>query len=184
MRIIGGFLKGIRLAGFKKNSNLRPMTDKVKESTFNVLSPFFHRDVLFLDLFSGTGSLSLEALSRGAAEAHAVEAHYQAIQVIKKNRAVLKNPKKLVIHKRNVFSFISSSREGPFHIIIADPPFVLNAGEKILEALVKSGLYIVGSIIVIETGGRETLKESYSCFHLFSRKDFSDKKTWFYEVKK
>ena len=184
MRIISGSLKGVRLTGFKKNSFLRPMTDRVKESVFNILAPQFNQQVLFLDLFSGTGNLALEALSRGASKAHAVESHYHSIAIINKNRNLLKNPKRLIIHKKDVFSFIQSSKEGPFHIIIADPPFALKAGEKILKNLVKSSLYIVGSVVVIETGRGEELEENYSCFYLFSKKSFSDKTIWFYEAKK
>lgn len=184
MRIISGSLKGIRLTGFTKTSSLRPMTDRMKESVFSTLTPFFNREVMFLDLFSGTGNLSLEALSRGALGAHAVESHHRSVEIIKKNRNILKNRKRLVIHKKDVFAFIKSSKEGPFQIIIVDPPFSLKSGERLLEGLVQSGLYALGSVIVIQTGGREELKDQYSCFHLFSKKNFSDKKVWFYEVKK
>ena len=186
MRIIGGSLGGLKLASWKSSEkfNIRPMTDSARETLFNVLQPYLHKDVLFLDLFSGSGSLSMEAISRGVREAHCVESHNLSIEIIKKNKQLLARPKKLIIHRKDVFHFLKDSRVGPFHIIVADPPFPLHWGEKILEAIVKSHLYIIGTIFIVETSKNEELKESYSCFYLFSKKDFSDKKMWFYEAKK
>ena len=186
MRIIGGSLKGLHLASWKSSEtfNIRPMTDGARETLFNVLQSHLNKEVLFLDLFSGSGSLSMEALSRGVREAHAVESHRLSIEIIKKNKQLLIQPKKLIIHKKEVFYFLKNSRLGPFHIIVADPPFPLKYGEKILEALVKSHLYVIGTIFIVETGRNEELKENYSCFYLFSKKDFNDKKIWFYEVRK
>lgn len=160
------------------------MTGKVKESLFAVLAPFLNRETLFLDLFAGTGSLSFEALSRGAREAHAVESHPQAFRIIQKNKSlILKDSgKKLVCHKQDVFSFLKSSREGPFHITFAGPPFALKAGDALLEAFAKSRLYDRGSVFVIETGSKEIMKESCLCFELFALKDFRDKKIRFYEA--
>ncbi|MGI9548629.1 MAG: 16S rRNA (guanine(966)-N(2))-methyltransferase RsmD [Bdellovibrionales bacterium] len=186
MRVIAGALKGLKLVSWKSSErfSIRPMTDRVKETVFNVLQAYFNKDVLFLDLFSGTGSLSMEALSRGAKEAHAVEMSKHSIKIIKENQKKLKNPRQLMVHKSDVFDFLKKSRLGPFHIIIADPPFPLECGEKILETLVSSHLYIVGTIFVLETSDKENLKDRYSCFYLFSKKDFNDKKIWFYEARK
>ena len=185
MRIISGTLKGRRITGFnpRRHSHIRPMTDRVKESLFGVLNPFLRKETLFLDLFAGTGNLSFEALSRGSRQAHAVESHPQSLSIIRKNLSLLNNPKKLVIHKKDVFSFLKSSREGPFHIAVADPPFSLKASEVIVENFVKSHLYIKGSVFVIETSPKEKLKDKYFCFQLFSMRDFYDKKVWFYEAR-
>ena len=184
MRIIAGHLKGRKIGGFSPHRHkfIRPMTDKVKESLFAILTPFLTRETLFLDLFSGTGNISFEALSRGALEVHAVESHLQALRIIQKNKSILKNPKRLICHRQNVFSFLKVSREGPFHITVADPPFSLKAGNALLEGFAKSHLYIKGSVFVVETDSEETMKERHSCFQLFSVRDFRDKKVWFYEA--
>ncbi len=186
MRVIGGLLKSLKLVSWKSSEkfNIRPMTDSARETLFNVLQPYLNKNVLFLDLFSGSGSVSMEALSRGVRESHAVESHKLSIDIIKRNRQLLIHPKKLIIHQKDVFQFLKTSRLEPFHIIIADPPFPLKWGDKILEAVVNSHLYIVGTLFVVETSRDEELKENYSCFHLFSKKDFNDKKIWFYKVKK
>ena len=90
VRIISGYYKGLRLCSFSADF-IRPMTDRVKTSVFNVLySECGGVDgKKVLDLFSGTGSLGLEALSRGAREVYMVESHKKAIQIIKKNLALL-----------------------------------------------------------------------------------------------
>ena len=180
MRIISGQLKGRKLAPWSQKLPLRPMTDRVKETLFNVLQPYFFENCLFLDLFSGTGNLALEALSRGAKSAHAVEKHPCCIELIKKNSQILPQPQKLVLHKKNVFSFIKQSKIR-FDIITADPPFPLKYGEKIMESLQKSLLTTKGTVIAIETGKKENLKNLYKSFYLFSKKTFNDKKIWFYE---
>lgn len=183
MRIIGGSLKGRRLKGFDRNLPLRPMTDRVKESLFATLTPFFHKDLRFLDLFSGTGNLSLEALSRGAKEAHAVEFHPRSLEIIKKNRQLLPCPENLILHKKKVFSFLRDFKGTPFDIIVADPPFSLNVGHSLLEKLSKSDLCTGETLIAIETGKRETLEEQYNHLTLFSKKSFGDKQVRFYEFR-
>lgn len=186
MRIISGTLKGRKLNSWNRQLPVRPMTDKIKETVFNVLSPYFCEDCLFLDLFSGTGSLALEALSRGAKQAHAVEKHPLCIEIIKQNSKILPDNKKLVLHKKNVFSFLRQARKSkrkPFDIIVADPPFAINAGEIIMKNLQNSSLTAKGTIVVVETGGKEDLKNSYQDFYLFSKKTFNDKRVWFYEFR-
>ena len=190
MRIISGKFKGKKLNSWKGKLPLRPMTDQVKETVFNVLAPYFFENCLFLDLFSGTGNLALEALSRGARQAHAVENHPSCLKIIKKNSQILDQSRQLVLHKKNVFSFLNPAeklerekqpRPGPFDIIAADPPFAIQAGHRILERLQNSFLTAKGSVIVIETGKKEDLKNKYSECYLFAKKTFGDKKVWFYE---
>ena len=114
MRIISGTLKGRKLNSWNRQLPVRPMADRTKETVFNVLAPYFFEDCLFLDLFSGTGSLALEALSRGAKQAHAVEKHPLCIGIIKQNSKILPDTKKLVLHKKNVFSYLRQARKSDF----------------------------------------------------------------------
>ena len=185
MRIISGTCKGRKL-NLKGPAFLRPMTNQAKEMIFNVLSPFFFEGCFFLDLFSGTGQLAIEALSRGAKESHAVEKDPTCLKIIKKNALILPHPEKLLLHKANVFSFLKqksvpkSRKFPPFHIIIADPPFRLQAGESLMQILQNSPFPAPGSVVAIETSAKESLKINYGHFYLFSQKAFSDKKIWFY----
>ena len=190
MRIISGTLKGRKLGLWGKKLPVRPMTDMVKETVFNVLTPYFFEDCLFLDLFSGTGNLALEALSRGARQAHVVEKHPLCIKMIQKNSQLLDDNVKLIVHKKDVFFFLKQAlktgnkkqlESSPFDIIVADPPFAIHAGHSIMENLQNSFLAKKGTVVVIETGNKENLKNSYSSSYLFSKKTFGDKKVWFYE---
>lgn len=194
MRIISGTLKGRKLKSWKAEIPLRPMTDRIKETLFNVLSPYFFENCLFLDLFSGTGNLALEALSRGAGQAHAVEQHPLCLKIIKQNSKILTDSKKLILHKKDVFSFLKQAKkqssnlhlkgkplQKAFDIITADPPFDLKVGKKIMENLQNSPLIAKGTVLVIETSRKEELKNSDQDFYLFSQKIFNDKKVWFYE---
>ena len=194
MRIISGTLKGRKLIPWKGEPLIRPMTDQIKETMFNVLAPYFFENCLFLDLFSGTGSLALEALSRGARQAHAVEKNPLCTKLIKQNSKMLPDPGKLILHKRNVFSFLrqanktrlllseGESNKTTFDIITVDPPFSLKAGEKIMENLQSNSLVSKETVTVIETGKEEILKNSYQDFFLFCLKAFNDKKLWFYKL--
>lgn len=196
MRIISGELKGRKLYSWNSKIPVRPMTDRIKETIFNVLAPHFFEGCLFLDLFSGTGSLALEALSRGARQAHAVEKHPLCIEIIKQNSKILSDSKKLILHKKNVFSFLKqaekqatklNSEKKPdrniFDIIVADPPFAQQAGKALMENLQNSSLTAIGTVFVIETGKGEDLKNSYQDCYLFAKKEFNDKRVWFYEFK-
>lgn len=183
MRIISGTLKGKKLHGWSKHIPLlRPMMDRVKESVFNILTPYLTKQSLFLDLFSGTGSLALEALSRGARLAHVVENNPACLQIIKKNTQILTNSKALVLHAKDVFYFIKQYKKA-FNIIVADPPFALKAGHKIMLALQHSSLIQKETIICIEIGQHEELKTDYASLCLLSQKTFRDKKIYFYICK-
>ncbi len=193
MRIISGALKGRKLSLGKTTGPARPMTDRVKETVFNVLAPYFFENCLFLDLFSGTGNLAFEALSRGARQAHAVEKSPLCAKIIKNNSQLLGLAKKLILHKKNVFSFLNQASKDlggraweikPFDIITAGPPFAIQAGDRIMEGLQNSFLTAKGAVAVIETASGENLKTDYFNCYLFSKKTFGDKKVWFYEFKR
>ena len=185
MRVIAGEYKGRKLASWNQKLPVRPMTDRVKETVFNVLSPYFFESCKVLDLFSGTGSLAVEAFSRGAGEVHAVEKHFLCLQVILKNISFIKPPKKFVLHRKNVFSFLKNQEHSKllpqFDLVLIDPPFQLKAGNQILESLSQSHLIHNESIVMIETSMKEDLEKTYSKLKLFSLKSFRDKKICFYK---
>ena len=89
MRIITGHFKGLKLCSFLKHSYVRPMTDRVKTSLFDTLIPYIGPHTLVLDLFSGTGSLGLEALSRGVKHVWFVDNNRKSIDIMKKNIALI-----------------------------------------------------------------------------------------------
>ena len=105
MRIIAGKHKSRQLQTLD-GLDTRPMTDRMKESVFNTIGPYFDSDIV-LDLFGGSGALSLESLSRGAGFAYCVEKSYQAMKVIRSNVTSLKendNVTNLIIYN-SIVSF-------------------------------------------------------------------------------
>ena len=182
MRIISGRFKGHRLCSFSADF-IRPMTDRVKTSVFDTLysasmDPAGKR---VLDLFSGTGSLALEALSRGAKQVHLVDSNKKAIQIIKKNCQKLKIFSGVDVYQKDVFRFLSIYKGEKFELIFADPPFKHKWGKKILESFISSSVVGDGTILVLEVSSQEDLPEKNDLYHLVTKKKFGDKKVLFYQ---
>jgi 16S rRNA (guanine(966)-N(2))-methyltransferase RsmD len=127
----------------------RPTTDFAKENLFNVLSnKICWEDTVALDLFSGTGSIGFELLSRGCREVVCVEkeaAHYAFIRKIK---IELKDDQLFPV-KKDVFLFIESCNRS-FDLVFADPPYALPALKRIPELIFKHRLINPGGLLVLE----------------------------------
>ena len=178
MRVISGRFKGHRLVPFKYK-NLRPMTDFTKESLFNRLMDQIPGSRV-LDLFSGTGSLSIEALSRGALEVVAVERHPLSLKVIAKNLAHLNIRGEIKVFRKDVMRFLKVYKGPPFDIILIDPPFTQQISHNIMVALSRSTLACRGKNVVIEASKKEHIEEKYGVFELSNQKNYNDKKTSFF----
>lgn len=174
MRVISGKYGSRRLTSFKA-PHIRPTTDRIKEVIFNKLQTEIE-DARVLDLFAGTGSLSIEALSRGAREVVAVEKHPQSLQIIQKNCDLLGITKKeLQIIKKDVLSFLKGSFSEGFDVILIDPPFTEEMADEVLRALSQSELTRFAAKIFIEAGGKEVLSDNYGPLSLQDRKNYGDK---------
>ena len=120
MRVIAGSLKGRTFVSFN-SSHIRPMSDMVKESLFNIINLHI-QGAEVLDLFSGTGSLSIEAISRGAKRAICVESNKQSIGIIKKNIEKFNLEDSISVYKQDVFKFLKTC-DRKFNMVFVDPPF-------------------------------------------------------------
>ena len=122
MRIIGGIAKGRRLAS-PKGDGTRPMTDRAREAIFNILDV---SDAEVLDLFAGTGSIGLEALSRGAASCRFVEQDRRMARTLSEN-----------IEAVGLGGTVAELSVEPFHLVFCDPPYPMPLGdvEAILVAV-------------------------------------------------
>ena len=123
MRVISGVAKG-RLLFAPKGMETRPITSKIKESLFNIWQTKI-KGAFFLDLFAGSGSMGVEALSRGAEKVVFVEKSRSAVEVIKKNLAVCGFHNGYELYRDDVFRRINrlSQRQDKFDIVYLDPPF-------------------------------------------------------------
>lgn len=121
MRIVAGKYKGLRLRTPPAEGPTRPTTDRVRESLFSAIGPRIE-GARFLDLYGGTGAISLEAVSRGAAQATMVECHPRALAVIRRNLALVDSPPEIRLVRARVEKLLAKIEE-PFDLVFADPPF-------------------------------------------------------------
>jgi len=136
VRVIGGYLKGRKIAP-PRNLPVRPTTDLARESLFNILSNVFDlSSVRVLDLFSGTGIVSLEFASRGCADIVSVDLHPGCTAFLKESTQKLQIGC-IRVHRADAFRFIQKPQAG-FDIIFADPPYD-HPGVKSLPDIVFAG---------------------------------------------
>lgn len=169
MRIIAGKYKGQQIFSAKDDS-IRPTTSRIKEYIFELLNEFV-RDALVLDLFSGSGSLGLEALSRGAAHVTFVDKSQNSLRVLKKNIARLKVAENVAIVKKDVLSFLRQNKE-PFDLVFADPPFKWNRYIELLPLVfLKENLSEYG-IFVLESERTHDIEWETNVYEVIRQKKF------------
>lgn len=157
MRIISGTSKGRKLLTPKRYS-IRPTSDRVKESLFNILGGEID-EKLVLDLFAGTGNLGIEALSRGAKRVVFVEKGRQALRLIQTNLHLfgLVDRSEIIPKDVNRAIGILKQREEFFDLILMDPPYEKGLIQRTLMKLDSHPIYHSGSLLVIEHNRREPL---------------------------
>ena len=149
MRVIAGKARRLALKTVP-GMETRPTTDRIKETLFNILQPEIP-DCRFLDLFSGSGGIGIEALSRGAESAVFVEKNPKACACIRENLTFTKLSPKAVVMEQDVLSAINRlSGSGVFDIIFMDPPYGKDYEYDVLLALSHSDIVDRYTIIVIE----------------------------------
>ena len=173
MRIISGKYKGHALVSFNA-SHIRPTTDRVKESLFNIWQNQIE-GARVLDLFSGTGNLGLEALSRGAASVQFVDAHSKSIQILKQNIEKLKLTEDHRVSTMDTFHFLKRYKDAPFDLIFIDPPFTEAIADKVMGYLARSSSFHSNTLIAIESGRREKIGEDYKTLIRYDQREFGDK---------
>jgi 16S rRNA (guanine966-N2)-methyltransferase len=193
MRIISGIWGRTKLVEFGKMSHLRPTTDRVKESLFNII-PMDLQGSRVLDLFAGTGSISFEALSRGASYAELVELNPRSIAIINENCEKLKidalmssqkniqKKLKVKIVKGDVFKFLE--KRDPlaptFDFVFADPPFDSVPIQNVLTAVDESNVLASHSLFVMESPRRQSENLSAPKLELVDCRHFGDKDLLFF----
>jgi 16S rRNA (guanine966-N2)-methyltransferase len=155
MRIIGGNRRGLRLAEVGEGdaaAHLRPTSDRVRESIFNLLINAHGNPVTgarVLDLFAGTGALGLEALSRGAAEVTFVDDGTKAATLIRANIAKMKAEAETRLIRQNA-TRLGPNPQAPFSLVFLDPPYGKAMGEAALASALAGGWLAPGAMVVWE----------------------------------
>jgi 16S rRNA (guanine966-N2)-methyltransferase len=148
MRIIGGKLRGLRLNP-PKNLPVRPTTDLAKEALFNILqNQIEFENIRVLDLFAGTGNISLEFASREAAQVASVDRSVQCIHYIN-DTARQHKLAQIKTYKADVFKFLEMETE-QFDLIFADPPYDLNRIPEIPKIVFEKQLLLPGGLLIVE----------------------------------
>ena len=150
MRIITGSAKGIRLRTLEGDAT-RPTAERVKEAVFSMIQ-FDIEGRSVLDLFAGSGQMSLEALSRGASSATLVDKSRDSVAIIRDNASKTKLIDKCSIFQSDYLDFIRRSAGKQYDIIFLDPPYALKMYKPALEAMLKSSILNPSSLIICESG--------------------------------
>ncbi len=150
MRVIAGKAKRIPLIA-PSGLDTRPTQDRTKETLFNMIQSYL-ADCTFLDLFSGSGAIGIEALSRGAKEAVLVEQGKEACDCIKANLNKTKLGSDATLLQMNVFDALNRLGQGRkcFDCIFMDPPYNHELEKKVLVKLADSSLIGEDTIIIVE----------------------------------
>ncbi len=150
MRIITGKSKGIRLKTLEGDAT-RPTSERVKEAVFSMLQGDIE-DREVLDLFSGSGQMALEALSRGAVHAVLVDKSPQAIRIITENAEKTRLVEGCTIIKDEYLSFIRRNKGRRFDIIFLDPPYAAGFYQPALNAMLENEMLKPTTMIICESG--------------------------------
>ena len=153
MRVITGSARGRKLLT-PENYDIRPTTDNVKESIFNIIQ-FDIEGRRVLDLFAGTGQLGIECLSRGAESAVFVDQDREAVRIVKDNLKAC--GLKGTVIQQDAKTFLHSC--SPFDIIFVDPPYDSNLYETVLETVNSIDLLTDGGIMVCESRRERAMPE-------------------------
>ncbi|MGR3634704.1 MAG: 16S rRNA (guanine(966)-N(2))-methyltransferase RsmD [Shimia sp.] len=184
MRIIAGEFRGVALASVGKGdagAHLRPTTDRVRESLFNVLLGGKFGDPIdgarVLDLFAGTGALGLEALSRGAAEVCFVDDGRKSGQLIRENIRITRAKSATRLISADA-TRLPVNTEASFDLIFLDPPYGKGLGEKALAAASKSGWIDDAALVVWEESAP---KQAPIGFSMLDQRRYGDTHVTFLE---
>ncbi len=169
MRVISGSARGKKLIT-SEGLDVRPTLDRVKESVFNMIA-FDIPDTCVLDLFSGSGSLGIEALSRGAKECTFVDKSAQSISVTKKNLEATRLLDFSVVANTDSIEFIKNTDKS-FDIIFIDPPYESDLYSRSLAAIKEAKVLNDGGFVVLEYDTEITPDFSTDGFELIKEKKY------------
>ncbi len=165
MRIIAGKYRGKKLKEFDLIST-RPTIDRVKESIFNLIQ-FEIVDAVVLDLFSGTGALGIEAISRGAKKTYLIDSNKEAINIIKDNLKGIEGD--FVVENKDYLEFLNSTT-AKFDVVLLDPPYKTEFGIDAIKTLIEKDLLNEKAIIIFETSEEKEFEFNFNNFEVKKKK--------------
>lgn len=181
MRVIAGTAKSLRLKT-PTGMDTRPTTDRIKETLFNMLQPYLP-DAVFIDLYSGSGGIGIEALSRGAGHAYFVENNKNALACITENLQHTNFTDRATVLRQDVSSALYGIHEQEVDVIFMDPPYGQGYEKEALRVL-GSAPYVTEHTLIVAEASLESdfsyleqmgfVLEKEKCYktnkHVFCRK--------------
>ena len=182
LAVTGGVLRGRRLTP-PPDRAVRPTSARVREALFSILGQNLDGQRV-LDMFAGTGSIGIEAASRGAEEVVFVESDPEHSRLLQSNAGLLKGLAEVQILRRDVCSAISwlAGRADPFDLAFLDPPYGKGLGAACLDALapVVGELLALEGVIVVESDGFEELPAQVGAWHSSEKRRYGQTTLGFY----
>ena len=164
MRIIAGKYRGSKLntlEGFKT----RPTLDATKEAIFSSLGGYIPGFVV-LDIFGGSGALSLESLSRGAEKAYIIDNNIDAIKIIKSNASKLKVGSELVVYHSEYQNVLEKLKHLKFDLVFIDPPFKLKVIDELINYLIDNNMIAEDGYIMAEYPMEDVVEKNYEGYRV------------------
>ncbi len=183
MRIISGFLKSRKLKGYNLTGT-RPTMDKVRESVFSIIQGNV-KDSIVLDLFAGSGSLGIEAISNGATIVYFVDKNLSAVKVIKSNIKTLDIEDKSVVMLRDYKSALKCFKKEKikFDLIFLDPPYDLDVIEHTLKFIDENSIISDSGQVICEFE-KDHLLEQYGDLKCIKSRKYGNKNIKIYQITK
>ncbi|MDR1773700.1 MAG: 16S rRNA (guanine(966)-N(2))-methyltransferase RsmD [Clostridioides sp.] len=181
MRIISGKVRGLKLET-PKNDDIRPTTDRIKESVFNIINSYI-LDSEVLDLFSGSGSLGLECISRGAKKCVFVDSNKESINLLKKNIRKTRfeeNSEVFNLDFRDALGQFGTKNK-KFDLIFLDPPYHEGLFEEALQKIQKNNLIKEDSLIIVEHDTEDKLPDKIDKLSKKDERKYGKTTITFYE---
>lgn len=182
MRVITGVYRGRRLESIE-GMDIRPTSDMVKESLFNILSSEIIESN-FLDLFGGTGGVGIEAISRGAKHVVFIDNSIKSIKVLRKNLENLGINDNVEVFNTDYLTAISKlhSNGKLFDIIFIDPPYSTGIAQRALEQINEEKILKAGGIIIVEHDLRDSMPDRVGSMAMYRDKRYGNTKLSFYTI--
>lgn len=181
MRVISGSARGLKLKTIE-NDSTRPTKDMVKEALFSIIMDKVS-DAVVLDLFSGSGAIGIEALSRGAKMAYFNDLNKECIKVIQENLSKAKFTEKAVIYNLTYIDMLNKVKDVSFDIIYIDPPYNTSMGLEAIKTISTYNLLKTNGVLVYETDETEAIPEIIDNFEKFKCKKYGRNILNFYSRK-
>ena len=164
MRIISGIYRGRKLYTLE-GLKTRPTLDQTKEAIFSSIGGYLNGQVI-LDVFGGSGALSLESISRGASKAYIIDNNIEAIDIIKKNKEALRVQDELVIYHGSYEQILRKLTHIKFDVIFLDPPFRMKVIDELCEFLIENDMIEEGGYIVAEYPKEDVVNKDYDGYRV------------------